>query len=118
MIAFHGTADPEVPYRGGTSWVSRVAFPDVRAWTANWARRNGCAPAAIDSVVATDVTRRSYADCAAAVVLYTVEGGGHTWPGGGPLPEWFVGPTSHSIDASRVMWAFFAEHRLVKTSSR
>src|SRR2546426_8468975 len=24
----------------------------------------------------------------AAVVLYTIRGGGHTWPGGQPLPEW------------------------------
>jgi poly(3-hydroxybutyrate) depolymerase len=26
------------------------------------------------------------------------------------LPEWFVGPTSRSIDASRQMWAFFRAH--------
>jgi len=34
------------------------------------------------------------------VVLYTVEGGGHIWPGGGPLPEWLAGSTSRSIDAT------------------
>ena len=65
-------------------------------------------------VVATDVTRRSYTNCAddAGVVLYTITGGGHTWPGGKPLPEWFVGPTSYNIDASSQMWAFFREHPL------
>jgi len=64
--------------------------------------------------VATDVTRRTYTNCAddAAVVLYTVRGGGHTWPGGKPLPEWFVGPTSSAIDATSLMWAFFRAHRL------
>jgi len=46
------------------------------------------------------------------VVLYTIKGGGHTWPGGQPLPEWFVGRTSNSIDASSLMWAFFRAHRL------
>ena len=64
--------------------------------------------------VAADVTRTEYTKCAgnATVVLYTIEGGGHTWPGGGPLPEWFVGPTTHSIDASSVMWEFFKDHPL------
>jgi polyhydroxybutyrate depolymerase len=114
MIAFHGTADRVTPYNGGTSWVSPRPFPDVSTWAANWARRNRCGANPGDSVVAADVTRLEYTNCAddAAVVLYTVRGGGHTWPGGKPLPEWMVGPTSRSIDASRQMWAFFREHRL------
>jgi polyhydroxybutyrate depolymerase len=114
MIAFHGTADWATPYTGGSSWVAPRPFPDIPTWTANWARRNRCAATFIDSVVATDVTRRSYTNCAdeAAVVLYTIHGGGHTWPGGGPMPEWFAGPTSRSIDATAEMWAFFREHPL------
>jgi polyhydroxybutyrate depolymerase len=117
MIAFHGTADPQVPYNGGKTWVAPVRFPKQTTWAAKWARRNRCAPTPIDSAVATDVTRRTYKDCAdaATVVLYTITGGGHTWPGGKPLPEWFVGRTSRSIDASSRMWAFFREHRLPRT---
>jgi polyhydroxybutyrate depolymerase len=117
MIAFHGTADPMVPYHGGESPVPRTGlFPDVRAWTAQWARRNRCGPSPVESVVAADVTRREYTGCAgdAAVVLYTVRGGGHTWPGGKPLPEWAVGPTSNGIDATSQMWAFFRAHRLAR----
>jgi len=116
MIAFHGTADRQVPYSGGTSWVAPVAFPSIPAWTANWARRNRCGTTPVESVVAVDVTRREYTNCAdsAAVVLYTILAGGHTWPGGGPLPEWFVGSTSRSVDASSLMWAFFREHRLLR----
>jgi len=119
MIAFHGTADPSVPYKGGSSWISRRPFRDVSTWAANWARRNRCAPNPIDSAVAADVTRRAYTDCAAgaAVVLYTVQGGGHTWPGGTPPPEWFAGSTSNSIDATSQMWAFFREHPLRQTGS-
>ncbi len=114
MIAFHGTADRQVPYNGGKSWVAPNPFPNVPAWVANWARRNRCAPTPSDSAVATDVTRRSFTSCAgdAAVVLYTIKGGGHTWPGGKPLPEWFAGWTSTSIDATSLMWAFFREHPL------
>jgi polyhydroxybutyrate depolymerase len=116
MINFHGTADPEVRYRGGTSWVvpGHSGFPDQLAWTANWARRNGCAPEPRDTVIAPDVTRRAYTNCAnnADVQLYTILDGGHTWPGGGHHPEWFVGRMTHSIDASQVMWEFFREHPL------
>jgi polyhydroxybutyrate depolymerase len=114
MIAFHGTADGAAPYHGGQSWVTTETFPDVPSWTANWARRNQCGTNPVESAVASDVVRLEYTNCAddAAVVLYTVLGGGHTWPGGGPLPEWFVGPTTRSIDASSQMWAFFREHRL------
>ena len=114
MIAFHGTADTAAPYKGGPSWVTRVPFPNVLTWTANWAGRNQCGTHPVESVVAADVTRLEYTNCAedAAVVLYTVKDGGHTWPGGGPLPEWFVGTTSHSVDASSEMWAFFREHPL------
>jgi polyhydroxybutyrate depolymerase len=114
MISFHGTADSATPYAGGASWVAPKAFPDIQTWTARWARRNRCAPQPLDTTVAPDVVRREYIACAdsAAVVLYTVVGGGHTWPGGGPLPEWFVGRTTLSIDASRLMWEFFREHPL------
>lgn len=116
MIAFHGTADRTTPYHGAKSWVAPGVFPDIPAWTENWAKRNRCAPNPVESVVATDVTRREYTSCAdgAAVVLYTVRDGGHTWPGGGPLPEWFVGTTSNSIDATSQMWSFFREQRLLR----
>jgi polyhydroxybutyrate depolymerase len=116
MINFHGTSDPEAAYRGGTSWVvlNNKRFPSQVAWTASWAQRNKCAARPTDSRIAADVVRRVYTRCAngADVELYTIEGGGHTWPGGGHHPEWFVGRTTYSIDASSLMWAFFREHPL------
>ena len=113
FINFHGTEDL-VPYNGGKAWVSPRPFPSVLTWTADWARRNRCGPNPIESVVAADVTRLEYTHCAddAAVVLYTIRGGGHSWPGGKPLPAWMVGPANHSIDATSQMWAFFREHQL------
>jgi polyhydroxybutyrate depolymerase len=114
MIAFHGTADRMAPYNGGRSTIAPDLFPSIPAWTAKWAGRNRCGPNPVESVVAADVTRREYTNCAddAAVVFYIVRGGGHSWPGGEPLPEWFVGPTSRSIDATSEMWAFFRAHPL------
>jgi polyhydroxybutyrate depolymerase len=118
MIAFHGTADPIVPYGGGTTWKSptNMPFPSVVNWAASWARRNRCGAEAEESTVAAHVSRLEYAKCAddATVVLYTVGGGGHSWPGGRPIAEWWVGPTSHEVDATGLMWAFFREHPLAK----
>ena len=112
MIAFHGTDDRATPYHGGTTWVAPQAFPDIPRWIADGARHHRCDPAPIESAVTADVTRREYSNCLAAMELYTIRGGGHTWPGGDPLPEWFVGATSRSIDASALMWAFFSAHPL------
>jgi len=114
MIAFHGTADRMIPYDGGASPIAPDIFPSVPSWTASWARRNRCGKDPVESAAAPDVTRLEYTGCAdgAAVALYSVKGGGHTWPGGKPLPEWFVGSTSTGIDATRTMWEFFRAHAL------
>jgi polyhydroxybutyrate depolymerase len=114
MIAFHGTADPVVPYSGGKVWIAPDTFPSVQSWVANWAHRNRCGPNRVDSIVAADVIRSEYSACAddATVVLYTVEAGGHAWPGGKPLPRWLVGRTSNGVDATHEMWEFFRYHPL------
>ncbi len=118
VIAFHGAADPIVPYQGGPLGNPfnpvTVMFRAVRDWVAGWARRNRCGTKPVESGVAPDVTRIEYTRCAgdATVVLYTIQGGGHSWPGGKPLPQWWVGPTSRSIDATSQMWRFFREHQL------
>jgi polyhydroxybutyrate depolymerase len=120
MIAFHGTADRYTPYHGAKVWFAPDRFPDIPTWTANWARRNRCGPQPMETVVAVDVTRREYTGCAdnAPVVLYTIAGGGHTWPGGTLLPEWLLGRTTASIDATDLMWAFFQQHPLTARRSR
>jgi polyhydroxybutyrate depolymerase len=120
MIAFHGTGDRYTPYNGGKVWFAPDPFPSIPEWVAKWARRNRCGAKPVDSVVAADVTRRVYTGCPddAAVVLYTIEGGGHTWPGGTSLPEWLLGPTTRSIDATSLMWSFFRDHpRVSRVSS-
>jgi polyhydroxybutyrate depolymerase len=114
LIAFHGTGDAAIPYHGGSSWVAPASFPDIPKWVAAWAQRNRCAPSPVDTIVAPDVVRRTYARCVdgASVVFYTIIGGGHTWPGGEPLPEWFAGRTTASISATDRMWEFFRQHPL------
>ncbi len=111
-VAFHGTADPFAHYQGGTSPLSPGTFPNIRDWTARVARRNQCTGDLIDTRITASVRRLAYTNCAenADVILYTVEGGGHTWPGGKPLPEWIFGRTTRDISASRVMREFFVQH--------
>ena len=46
----------------------------------------------------------------AEVLYYMIEGGGHTWPGGG-MPALF-GPTNRDINASAEIWNFFSRHEL------
>lgn len=110
-VIFHGTAD-FAPYHGGRVWMSPDPFASVPEFTAKWARRNRCAPQPAESRAASDVVRIEYAGCAgsASVVHYRIEGGGHTWPGGMRLPEWLLGRTTDTLDASRVMWEFFRAH--------
>lgn len=116
MIAFQGTADPMVPYGGGRLGDPfnpvKPIFPAIRDFVASHAERNRCMAVPIESAVAPGVTRREHVGCAedASVVLYTISGGGHTWPGGKRLPEWRVGPNSDGIDATSEMWSFFREH--------
>ena len=111
MIGIHGLRDTTAPYHGGSSWVAPrfEAFP---AFGAAWARRNRCAPAARDVEIRDGVTLRQYEQCAndATVALYTLRDGGHTWPGGAELPEWFAGKTIQDFDATAEMWSFFEQH--------
>lgn len=116
LINFHGTADL-VPYAGGPSPdpLNPLTFPSVRAWTAQWARRNACAPRPVESAVTSDVSLREYQHCAndATVALYTVQGGGHAWPGGKALPRWPFGRTTrtsrrHAIDVDFLSGSYVA----------
>jgi polyhydroxybutyrate depolymerase len=92
-------------------WIAPEPFPSIPKWAANWARRNRCAPNAVESATGS-ISRLEYTGCAddASVVLYTIANGGHTWPGGLQLPDWILGATSHDIDATQVMWKFYEEH--------
>jgi polyhydroxybutyrate depolymerase len=123
VIAVHGTADPLVRYEGGRirGWVGRLgarltrapsSFMAVEEWVARWAEGQGCDPAPDRIPRQGDVEGRRYTGCdeGVEVVLYTIDGGGHTWPGGPPVPG--LGKTSRDIDATEVMWRFFAAYRL------
>lgn len=114
MIVFHGTADPIVPYLGGESDGTEARLPVIPEWVAARAALNACDPTPMELPATGAVTGVAYTGCEAGaeVVFYAIQGGGHTWPGGEPLPEWITGPTTPDLDASQVMWEFFSRFRL------
>lgn len=110
VIAFHGTQDLFVPFEGpeGRAGMSNQS---ARGNSLDWAEHNGCHLTLVSERIAADVVRESYTGCdnGADVVLYVIEGGGHTWPGAVPDVR-FLGSSTTSISATELIWAFFEAH--------
>jgi polyhydroxybutyrate depolymerase len=128
VVLFAGTADPIVPYAGGPILGDRGRVLSAPDTFGRWASLDGCTPAILTTdlphTLADDRTRThrlTHPQCVggARVALYSIEGGGHTWPGGKQyLPEQVIGYTARELDASREMWRFFTEvgpRRLLKS---
>jgi polyhydroxybutyrate depolymerase len=117
VLAFQGTADPLMPYAGGGVARRRGRVLSAERSIAFWATTSGCTAAPVttdepDRVTdGTRVRRTAYGTCheGRSVELYTIEGGGHTWPGGPPVGG-SVGRVTREIDATPLIWAFFAQH--------
>lgn len=113
-ILFHGTADPILPYEGGSSRAFDIPFPNIQEWVNTLAKRNNCAENPPVQPVAENVSSQQFTNCAGEVIFYTIEGGGHNWPGGKPLPGFITGATTQEIDATQFMWDFFQQHPLAE----
>lgn len=113
-IIFHGTADPIVPFHGMSS--GRFSLPDIPQWVQALAERNHCQTNPVPLAASGSVSGVRYeaGTNRADVVFYTVAGGGHTWPGGKPMPSFIVGKTTKDVDATRLMWEFFQAHPMIK----
>lgn len=76
---------------------------------AGWKDRNGCTTSSTtfqngDSTCVTHTGCTGGAD----VVMCTVDGGGHQWPGGVAIP--LLGKTTQAMSATDAAWEFFAAH--------
>ncbi len=84
-----------------------------------WVDHNGCSSPTTTWLPDTDredgtkVRKEVYGqgEEGTEVILYAIEGGGHTWPGG---PQYrskrVIGRTCRDIKGSEVIWQFFREH--------
>lgn len=113
VIIMVGDEDPIVPFEGGGIFMSTA---DTVAY---WVAANGITTAPeityLPQTAANDPTRirREYYSGGlnnTAVILYVVEGGGHTWPGGPQyFPPEFIGLVSRHLNGSAAIWEHFQE---------
>lgn len=125
IIAFHGFADPIVPYAGGglsSVTIANLNFykgdlpaglatpPGVDESMRRWAEHNGCDPEPVEERASPEVRRRTWQACDAPTVLYIVDNGGHAWPGK-PQPafEAQFGHGTSEIDATALLFELFFE---------
>lgn len=116
ILHFHGTKDALVPYAGLDAKV--VKLRSVEETIQCWVKADGCSitPDVADVPGFKEdlkVTRKRYNSGRqdSEVVLYTIDGGGHAWPGR-PSPGGLLGATTYTINANDLIWEFFERHPL------
>jgi polyhydroxybutyrate depolymerase len=117
-----GTDDPLVPFEGGEIQLFNNTYGQVISVNETvdyWVTNNDCDDNPVISYLPdpdpTDGVRvrtelYGNGDNETQVLLYVMEGGGHTWPGG---PQYFresiIGKTCYDFDACEAIWKFFQE---------
>ncbi|MEZ6186366.1 MAG: esterase [Planctomycetota bacterium] len=122
VLIMNGTADPLMHWGGSTNpdgSVAQLSTPETVTW---WIRHNAQRRLVLprsehlpnvnrqdDSTV--EVT--TYTGLVAPVVLYTIHGGGHTFPGSDvkDVPQ-LVGAKNMDIDGREEVWAFVSQFKL------
>lgn len=119
VIEFHGTNDAYVHWQGGSVRAVGGKTLSVPKTVAHWRALDHCAETPDieygphnDPDEPQRVRRERYGSCreGTEVVLYAIEGGGHTWPGGPDDPLLFAGAVNRDISATNLIWRFFSEH--------
>ena len=113
ILHIHGTADEYVPLEGGIGRksIGKTLYPPPRDGIALWVKADGCRAQPGETQDAAGVKTLDYRDCRAGteVALRLIEGGGHSWPGGDRMLALLDAP-SPALDATEVIWRFFAAH--------
>lgn len=120
VLIINGLKDPLIPWEGGYVHFRKFKQGKVLSTAETvefWVKHNQCSPAPFttyepdkDPNDGTLVRKEIYGSGleGTEVILYAVEGGGHTWPGGLQyLPERTIGKTSRDINANEIIWNFF-----------
>jgi len=122
-LIINGTDDPLVPWKGGDIQLREMSLGNVLSVASTvefWNTKNGC-------LVKPEITRLSernasdgtsvwvetYSGCTngTEVILFGIDGGGHTWPDSFQYAdEHLIGKTSQEFDASEIIWQFFKDH--------
>jgi len=121
VMIIQGTEAPIVPSEGGKLDGKHGEILSAVDTAAYWSARNECStPVGVQVLPDNDpddgtlVFRVTYSceKSESEVVLLTIQGGGHSWPGTRiPLVQKKWGKTCMDIDATAVIWDFFSCHR-------
>lgn len=111
VIAFHGTADRINPYAGGRGERWAESVPEAARC---WAMANGVSETPFEERIGKSLTRTTYGTegTPGEVTLWTIDGAGHTWPGGSArlFLRLLLGPVSQEINATGEIWRFYQRH--------
>lgn len=118
VLHFHGTRDGIVLFGGPDERIPKnITFLSVDDSVRAWVQINGCPetptvarlPDRADDGTTVQVMSYGPGREGSEVILYVIEGGGHTWPGGkARLP--LLGKTSREVSANDLIWEFFRKH--------
>lgn len=122
LLLLVGQDDPLMPFAGGEiTFAGRPGFGSVLSSeeTARFfAARYGCDPSPATTLLpnralldGTRVELRTFTGTASSceIRFYVIDGGGHTWAGTRQrLPPALVGRTSQDVEATELIWEFFA----------
>jgi polyhydroxybutyrate depolymerase len=119
VIYMHGTKDKIVSYNGGKMF-GRAIYSQKEI-IQKWVKLDGCNPEPVITNLpdtardSTSIVKEEYINPANGlkVVGYTINNGGHTWPGGWQyMPQFIVGKTTRNLNACQVIWDFFKAYKL------
>jgi polyhydroxybutyrate depolymerase len=128
LLQIQGTSDVITPYLGGRGAFDARYLP-VEELLAKYVLNNGGDPTpTITNLPNTNTTDGStvqllsydggtYLDSAgnsreAEVLLYRINGGGHSWPGDYPNWDSWALPVNRDFNASEAIWDFFSHHEV------
>jgi len=123
VILIHGTADPILDYDGYGGLGGNVTY-SVNETIAFWCEIDNITAEPVETVWgpttsdSTVVHRYVYSGGTdgTEVILFKIEGGGHTWPGGPEYaPEWVIGKFSNHIDGSALIWKYLPPEKYFLT---
>jgi polyhydroxybutyrate depolymerase len=113
VIHIHGLEDTTIPFDGspGTG-PATIDGPRIDSVIEAWRTTDGCG-APVETTAGVVVTSIASCSDGRSVELVTISDGEHGWPGA-PLkpgdPEEFRHEPSQALDATSVIWEFFAAH--------
>ncbi len=117
VIIFHGTADKHVPYTGGVGKLAKWGYPvnsmSVPYAVSFWSKTNECQDKCKQeelNLVTKEIFNHGKED--SEVVVYTIKGGLHSWPGG--QRTWIKADLPFpNLSATDEIWGFFRRHKII-----